>query len=139
DIWILFCAFLKTLSADEAQLAVLNGDDRRRPRLPINDGELVRDLPGPENGQDPLFAPRRSYDDFEKALLQPVAAVAGIPGGKKRVTGTEVARFGALQTIGPTAVRAGGTIWRWRLTSASRVLHLASQKKYVIFVTEIRF
>src|SRR5262249_31366827 len=76
--------------------------------------------PGPENGQDPLFAPRRSYDDFEKALLQPVAAVAGIPGGKKRVTGTEVARFGALQTIGPTAVRAGGTIWRGGVGSGSR-------------------
>jgi hypothetical protein len=26
--------------------------DRRRPRLPINDGELARDLPGPENGPE---------------------------------------------------------------------------------------
>ena len=70
--------------ADEAQVEILNGDDQRRPRLPINDAELACDLPGPENGQDPLFTPKRSYDDFEKAPFEPVATVAGIPGGKKR-------------------------------------------------------
>src|SRR5262249_4193504 len=84
DIWILFCAFLKIPLADEAQLAIFNGDDRRRARLPINDGELACDFPGPENGQNPLFAPSRSYDDFAKASFGPVATVAGIPGGKKR-------------------------------------------------------
>jgi hypothetical protein len=40
--------------------------------------------PGIENGQDPLFTPKRSYDDFEKAPFEPVATVAGISGGKKR-------------------------------------------------------
>jgi len=70
-----------------------------RPRLPINDGELACDLPGPENGQDPLFTPKRSYDDFEKAPFEPVATVAGIPGGKKRVTGMEVTRFGARKQL----------------------------------------
>src|SRR5262249_40233083 len=74
-------------------------DDRRRPRLPINDGELACDLPGPKNGQDPLFAPRRSYNDFEKASFEPVATVAGISGGKKRVTGTQVTRFGARKQL----------------------------------------
>src|SRR5260370_5132105 len=96
---MLFCAFLKILLADEAQLAIFNGDDRRRARLPINDGELACDLPGPENGQDPLFAPRRSYDDFEKASFKSVATVAGIPGGKKRITRTEVIRFGARKQL----------------------------------------
>jgi hypothetical protein len=95
DIRILSNAFLKILLADEAQLAIFNGDDRRRPRLPINDGKLACDFPGPKNGQDPLFALRRSYDDFEKALFEPVATVAGIPGSKKGVTGTEVTGFGA--------------------------------------------
>src|SRR5262245_59594619 len=98
-MWILFCAFLKILLADEAQFAIFNGDDRRRPRLPINDGELACDLPGPENGQDPLFAPKRSYDDLEKASFEPIATVAGIPGGKKGVTGTEVTRFGACKQL----------------------------------------
>ena len=65
--------------------------DGRRPRLPINDGELARDLPGPENGPE----------------FEPVATVAGIPGGKKRVTSTEVTRFGACKQLSPTSARAG--------------------------------
>jgi hypothetical protein len=38
-------------------------------------------------------------NDFEKASFLPVATVAGIPGGKKRVTGTEVTRFGAGKQV----------------------------------------
>ena len=79
--------------------------NRRRPRLPIDDGELACDFPGPENGQDPLFALRRSYDDFEKALFE--ATVAGILGSKKGVTGTEVTRFGARKQSSRQHIRNG--------------------------------
>ena len=92
----MFCAFFKTPLADEAQLAIFYGDDRRRPRLPINDGELACDLPTrAREWPRSALRPRRSYDDFEKASFEPIATVAGIACGKKRVTGTEVTRFGA--------------------------------------------
>ncbi len=52
--------------------------------------------PGPRMAKIRCSPARRSYDDFEKASFEPVATVAGIPAGKKRVTGTETTRFSAL-------------------------------------------
>ena len=51
--------------------------------------------PGPRMAKIRCSPARRSYDDLQKASFEPVATVAGITGGKKRIAGTEVIRLGA--------------------------------------------
>jgi hypothetical protein len=70
---------------------ILRPDHRCRSWAPIDDAELADDRTRAEESQDPVLSPRRSYDDFEQALLEPVAAVAGISGNKERLTGFETA------------------------------------------------
>ena len=91
--------------ADEAQLAIPNGENRCRPWLPIDDGEFAGDLTGAESGQNPLLSTSRCYDDFEQSPLEPIASVAGISSQKKWLTGFEVMSSGAEyahgQGLGP--------------------------------------
>jgi hypothetical protein len=77
---MLFRAFPEFLAADEAQFAISDREYRRRPRQPIDHGELTDDRAGTEYGQNPLFALRRGYDDLEQALLEPIATIAGVSG-----------------------------------------------------------
>ena len=78
--------FSNTRSADEAQLTHPDGDDRCRPRLPVDDGKFAGKRAWPEYGQYPFVAPWRAYDDFKEAVLEPIAAVAGISGRKKHLS-----------------------------------------------------
>jgi hypothetical protein len=73
--------------ADKAELAVGHGNDRRRPRQPIDHGEVADDRTRTENRNYPLLALRRCQADLEQTLIEPIATVARIPLMKKRVAG----------------------------------------------------
>ena len=90
DFGILARVFLEILPADEAQLAIPDGEDRCRPWPPIDDGEFAGDLTGADNCQNPLVSTRRGDDDFEQSPLEPIASVASIASHKKWFTGFEV-------------------------------------------------
>src|SRR5262245_18245870 len=89
---MLFRASLEYLAADEAQFAVFDREYRRRPRQPIDHGELADNGAGTEHGQNPLVTLRRGDHDLEQALLEPIAAIAWVACDEQRLAGLEAAR-----------------------------------------------
>ena len=55
--------------------------------------------PGPRMAKIRCSPARRSYDDFEKASFEPVATVAGIASGKKRIAGSQMTQFRARKQL----------------------------------------
>src|SRR5262249_28791216 len=108
DFRVLLGKALEGNFADKAELAVGYGNDRRRPRQSIDDGELAYDSPRTKNRNYPLLALRRCQADLEQTLIKPIATVACVPLMKKRVAGLRATRHRAGKQLrregtGPSA------------------------------------
>ena len=83
-------ALFEDCLTDEAQFTLVDREHRRRSRFPIDHAQLTGDRAWAQDGQDPVLSPRRAYNDFEEALIEQVATIAGISGKKQRLTGFEM-------------------------------------------------
>src|SRR5262249_31537705 len=85
-------AFFEMGSADKAQFAVLNRDDRCRSRATVDEGKLAHDRPRAADRQRQGLPTLSDTVNLENASLEAIAAITNISGMKERFAGTEVPR-----------------------------------------------
>ncbi len=84
---------LKGGAADEPEFAVAQGCDGRRARAAVDHRHVADDRARAENREDAFRALRRGHANFDQALIQPVAAVAGVARKKQDFIGRQLDRF----------------------------------------------
>ena len=76
-------------AADEDHFRFAQRRDRCRARRAVDHRQFADNRARPEDRQDAFGAARRNHADLEQAVLDPVAAVAGVAGDKHHLVGVQ--------------------------------------------------